>query len=130
MEAPRGRRRHRWGLLPEAALPKPEPAPAAEPAPAPEEPKPTRKRKSRWEDKGSAADDSSGAGKELALFPEKVVLSNGLQVGLGRERITSRVVAASVDVECRVAQINRKAPVAACLCLPRSWPKAGDFHPV
>lgn len=91
---------HTWGPLTPAGLaataqPEP-PAAAGQPdqaaAAAAEAPKPavapSRKRKSRWGDDGDRG--GSAAGKEIVLFPEKVVLSNGMQVraaaGPGSER--------------------------------------------
>ena len=74
-EPQRGRRRHKWGPIPGQT-----PVAAAAPAPAP-----TRKRKSRWGDDGPAKPDAKEGGddsKAIVLFPEKVVLSNGLQIVL------------------------------------------------
>lgn len=77
----RGRRRHVWGPLPGAAV-----AAAAAAAAAAAPPAPSRKRKSRWatgEEAAAPAGSSAADGsKAIVLFPEKVVLSNGLQVVL------------------------------------------------
>lgn len=63
------RPKYRWGPIPSTAI-------ATDNA----EPAPKRKRKSRWEDKPAepAADDS----KALMLFPNEVILSNGLKIHL------------------------------------------------
>ena len=76
-EERRGRKRHRWG--PPAAVP--EPVKPKEDTPE----KPTRKRKSRWGDADAPPPKPTPkSAEELALmvFPEKVVLSNGLTINL------------------------------------------------
>lgn len=72
---------HVWGPLTEAGLKATgqEPAPVVPDQPAEAPAVPTRKRKSRWgDDAGKATEETTG--KEIVLFPEVVVLSNGQQV--------------------------------------------------
>lgn len=110
--------KHVWGPLTPEGLAATGQVPVEEPKPA-EPAKPTRKRKSRWADESDKAAADGAAGKEIVLFPEKVVLSNGMQVsrrlgGLGtREECRPRQLAPALPLPRRVGGLNRGARASA-----------------
>lgn len=104
-----------WGPLPEAAAAVLATASGAEAQPTPA---PTRKRKSRWStsDQASAEAGAQGDGdgnKAIMLFPEKVVLSNGLQVVLP-PAVTGRAPGG----DPRTLELHKQVGAAALCRLP------------
>ena len=77
--------RHVWGPIQgPASLLLPPAAATAAAGPGEEQERPTRKRKSRWSDAEPAAAKAEAVGDSMALaiFPERVVLSSGVEIVL------------------------------------------------